>query len=188
MRRVGDLKGPGSKVSEVLTELFPMVDVERVPGELLALGGTVIGHGGTLLTGAAGEAPGIQLFNPDASGKLVTLTRCMFSSSVSGVLRFAVTGIALSGGPGVESPRDSRLGLTSQTSALVRTQSAVALLDATFQLRAIADVTQTLEPRNTLAVLGPGDAFHCGGSDFAATITVAFWWRERVAEPSELRL
>jgi len=45
LRRVGDLKGPGSKVNDVLQELFPTIDVENVPGELLFLMGTHIGLG-----------------------------------------------------------------------------------------------------------------------------------------------
>ncbi len=35
IRRVGGIIGPGSKVVEALGELFPVIDVENVPGELL---------------------------------------------------------------------------------------------------------------------------------------------------------
>lgn len=188
LRRVGDLKGPGSKVSEVLTELFPVLDVERVPGELLALSGTVIAHGGMALTAGGSTSARGQILNPAGSGKLMTVTRCVFGSDTTDSFRFAVTSTVLSAGIGVESPRDSRFGLTTQPSGQIRQEALLALSDATYQIRNLANTADMIEDDNGLAVLAPGSSFEVGMGAQAVTLIAAFWWRERVAEPSELNI
>ena len=82
LRRVADLKGPGSKVNDVLTELFPMIDVENPPAELLVLMGSRIAIGSINQ-----PAPGALLFeqhmlsNPVGSGAIITLLECVTSCS-----------------------------------------------------------------------------------------------------------
>jgi len=186
LRRVGDLKGPGSKVSDALTELFPTIDVENVPGELLALMGTRIGFGSATVTSAAGETPRIQVFNPVGSGKLVTVTRVYITGQTIQVIRWAIATIALTTGVGTELFRDSRHPLTTRPTAQMRTDSTVAFTDAGGQFRLLANVPAYLEDTNGVAVLAPGAGFEVGNTSTASTLLVTFDWRERVAEPSEL--
>jgi len=82
LRRVTGIIGPGSKVAEVLTELFPVIDVERVPGELLILGGTDLAAGGASLDGGPGNSSEINLHNPPGSGKIITCTQILITSAV----------------------------------------------------------------------------------------------------------
>ena len=186
IRRVGAIVGPGSKVSEALSELFPVIDVERVPGELLILGQTNLCLGSSTVLGAAGETPRIQLFNPAASGKLISISTCIISSLQSQEIRFATTTTALTTGVGTEVFRDRRLSATGRPSGQIRTDSTVARTDANGAFRTLANSPRFLEDLNTVAVLPPDTGFEVGAVDFATQIWVTFFWRERVAEQSEL--
>jgi len=188
LRRVGGLIGPGAKVAEVLSELFPMFDVENVPGELLILGGTRICIGGGSITSAAAEAPRMQLFNPVDSGNLITLTSLIVSRAALGIIRFGPVTVPLATGIGTETFRDMRLALQDRPVGEIRTESSVALADATGQFRIPDSVPYTLEDENGVVVLPPGTGFEIGLASLQATIFTSWFWRERVAEPSELNL
>jgi len=184
LRRVGDLKGPGSKVNDVLQELFPTIDVENVPGELLFLMATRIGFAGTALAPTAGKRTGIQLFNPVGSGHLVTISTVLISTSASGQITFGLTTTALATNTGIPRLRDVRGGTNESGVSQLRTSpDAVALSSGLF--RTLANVTIFLTDENTVSVLSPGTGLNfIGAVDMNMTIT--YFYRERVAEPSEL--
>lgn len=186
LRRVGDLKGGGSKLTEILGELFPMIDVENVPGELLRLMGTDICQGAGFRTAAAGEAPRVQLFNPFSSGKLVTLTTLIVSVDAVSDIRIATTIIPLTTGIGTETFRDRRQLITNRPSGQIRTDSTVALADANLRWHDETLSPVILTDPNGLAVLSPGSGYEVGTTTRGPGIAVSFIWRERVAEPSEL--
>lgn len=188
MRRVGDLKGPGSKVNDVLEELFPVLDVENVPGELLLLMGTTIGFGGGVLAAVAAQSGKFQLFNPVGSGKLVTITKVYFVCQATGPVRWATSTIAFGAGIGTETSRDTRRIAADQPIANVRQLSAVAAAGAISQIRNPADTPFILSDRNGVAVLAPGTGFEIGSAVLNASTAGSFQWRERVAEPSELNV
>ena len=186
LRRVGDLKGPGSKVNDVLQELFPTLDVENVPGELLALMGTQPCFGGVVLTGSAGQRARIQLFNPVGSGKLIACSTVQVSVGTTQQIRWTVNSNALATGVGVESYRDGRLGITARPAGQIRTSDTVAATDATGVLRCISGDTRFVTDPNAVAILPPGSGLEFGSGTDATTINITFLWRERVGEPSEL--
>jgi len=187
LRRVCDLKGPGSKVVDSLSELFPVIDVERVPGELLLLGGTSLCQGAAIVTGAVGERPRIQIFNPVGSGKLVTVTTVYVSTtSGSNTVRWAINQTALTTGVGTEVFRDGRLRVGSRPTAQIRTDSTVAITDANGIFQILNNTPEIVEDSNGVAVLPPGSGLEFGTADAAEQIIITFLWRERVAEPSEL--
>lgn len=188
LRRVGDLKGGGSKVSEVLSELFPMFDVENLPAELYLLGGTELCFGGANLTGAAGERPGISLRNPTGSSKIITVTSAVLSTDVTQQINFGVNNTTLTNGVGTETFRDTRRGITARPTGQMRTESQVAIIGSTGQVRLTTGQPYTLEDPNDLAVLLGGFTFEIGATTIASTLLVTFFWRERVAEPSETNL
>lgn len=186
IRRVGGSIGPGSRVSESLSELFPVLDVERVPGELLLLGGTRLCWGGTTFAPGGVLTSRVQLFNPADSGALVTPTLVNFQSDTAQRIRIAVTETALLTGTGLERFRDTRLPLLGRPIAQIRTEGTVALTDAIVQFDVAADENIILEDKNELCVLKPGAGYEFGGNTAATRIFVNFWWRERIAEKSEL--
>lgn len=188
LRRVGGLIGPGSKVSEALTELFPMIDVEDPPGELQILGGTRLAHGSLAATAAALQFPRIQLFNPADSGTLITVTSVIVSQPAVAVVRSTVSQIALTNGVGTELYRDGRLPSPQRPVGQIRVQLDAVQTDATIQFRLSANQTIRLYDDNTVAVLPPGSGLDYGNNTAASTLTISFLWRERPALESELNL
>lgn len=187
IRRVSGSVGPGSRVSETLSELFPVIDVERVPGELLVLGGTRLAVGATDLAGAAGESARTQVFNPLDSENIITVTTVVLSVSSTQTVRIAMHSAALTTGIGTETFRDSRLGTVPVPVGQMRQDSTIALTDANSLFRCEADTYNLLHDENGLAVLSPGFGYEIGLTNNATRIIVTYMWRERPAEPSELQ-
>jgi len=186
LRRVGGMTGPGAKVAEVIPEVFPVIDLENLPAELYLLSGTRLAFGGVQQIGLAGESARIQLFNPADSGQIVTLTTANLNLSITGGIRFVVT-------PNVEPTndlgirfRDTRLGVLTRPTAEVRSSSNAAVLAGTGEFRIQANVPLYLTDPNGIVVLAPGTGITFNTVVVATTFTGTFFWRERVAEQSEL--
>ena len=189
LRRVGGLIGPGSKVSEVLSELFPVLDVENIPGELLRLGGIRLGMGAQVMPAVSAEIGKIQLFNPADSGLLVTLTTIICTvSTADQEIRFAVVNSALTTNVGNTPFRDTRDGVALSTVAQVRSLSSAAGIGRHFAFFALKNVPQQFNDSNGIVVLAPGTGLTIATGATDRQLTVGFMWRERVAERSELNL
>lgn len=188
LRRVCDLKGPGSKVNDALTELFPMFDVENLPSDLLLLAGTRLAMGEINLgPGGAGTFVQCMLRNPGDSGSIITLHQIRVGSGNAQL--FGV-------GPSLNT-----LGTASDT-AFVDTRIfpeqpvGQVLFDVTlmvigptvFHLRAAANEEAVFSYPPGLAVIAPGTAFSVTTFVANTNMTCSFFWRERVAQPSELQL
>ena len=187
IRRVTGAIGPGSKVAEIITELFPVVDVERVPGELLLLGGTQLGFGGIALGPGIGNVPKIQLFNPPDSGMLVTVTMIKASVLTDAVITLGLTQSLFATNPDIDVQRDTRAGVTKSPTATIRT-----LLNPTsggnfFPLFVLARDPVTYHDENGLFVLAPGTGITVSTTITDIQLTAGFFWRERAAELAELQ-
>jgi len=186
LRRVAGIIGPGSKVSEVLTELFPVLDVESVPSELLILAGTNTAFGGGVIIGLAGESPKMGLFNPPESNTIITLTDVFTTmNNVDGVVRWGLNTNELATQIQTQVFSDTRNAITQLPVGRISTESAVALANATGQVRMDADQVLHLEAKNDIAILRPGIGFELGNAKVATTLHVTFYWRERPMETSE---
>ena len=184
IRRVGGLLGGGSKVTESLSELFPMIDVENVPAELLFLGGWRTGFSTQTVPNTAGQTSRAQIINPLGSGRLAvvtdvwivsaqvdiayTLTDVLFTPAFFGRLRDGRTGADANSGCQVAL---SSLGNT------VRRGNIKTVLNVTFHHFA---------RHNELAVLSPGTALEYGTVQDNVVMDITFFWRERAALSSEL--
>lgn len=186
VRRVADIKGPGSKVGTVITELMPTVDVENLPAELELLERTRLCHGSHAETSGAGTFPKIQLFNPANSGSLVTVQGLVFSSNTFVNMRLTLTPTALSGNLGPSRVRDGRIDTGIDQLAQVRNESSVATTGDTFLWTTPIDIPQVIFDGRGLYVLSPGIGLEVGSTQANSTIRVSFWWKERAAQPSEL--
>jgi len=185
VRRVGNLKGPGSKVNDVLEELFPMFDVENMPMELLRLAGIRSCFGGGNLAGVVAESPVAQLFNPAGSGVLVTITSVWHGVNTSGSTTWGVTNTAIGVNIGTATLSDTREVQPDRPVAQVRQLSSGAAATATNQTRTGGNDSFILQDRLGIAVLAPGTGFDIGPGGTNRTINYAFGWRERVFEASE---
>lgn len=189
LRRVSGSIGPGSRVGTSISDLFPVLDVERVPGELLLLMGTRICHGAARVTGAAGELPNAILFNPVDSGQLITITQISVAVDVNNTIRCEVSE-GVSGAQVIsERFREGRL-ITPTTLPVgqIRDLSNSSQLAQQVDFAVLANDSKFFSDPNGLAVLAPNTKYVVASTSVALTITVTFWWRERVAEQSELNL
>lgn len=188
IRRVNDLQGPGSKVNDVLSELFPMINVEDPPGELLRLGGTILGFGGSNILGAAGQTAKSQVFNPAGSGLIGTVTSIWISTSTLQNIRISRGLVPLAAGVGTQLRRDFRDPVTVPPTLALFQESSVPLVGGTAFIRVDSANGIELNDPNGLFVLAPGSGIEVGAELPATRILVTFFWRERVAEASELNL
>jgi len=188
VRRVSGSIGPGSRVGETLSELFPVLDVERVPAELLILGGTNLCFGGASVSAPVLEQGFGQLVNPVDSNTIVTLTTFTFAANLFGTIRWGRTNTTLGAAIGTETFRDTRRVLTTNPLAQVRSGSQVGVVGGTCQARHANTGTFTFTDTNEVIVLGPGGIFEIGTDAVNAVISFSFYWRERPAEESELSL
>jgi len=186
VRRVAGLIGPGSKVNNTIGDLFPMLDVENLPGELYLLAGTRLATGGAVQVGAAGESARVQLFNPADSGVICTLTTAIVASPGPNNVRYVLTPNAASTLTTSAQARDTRLGIITTPTCEVRTESSVTILAGNGEFRILGNAFNQLTDPNGIAVLGPGTGIIFNTVVLAQTLSVAFFWREREAEASEL--
>ena len=188
IRRASGSIGPGSRVRETIAEVFPMIDLERVPGELLILGGTNICSGAAQALGAPAQIGVVQLFNPPDSGNIITVTRVTFSPTGATMIRFALATSPLALNAATERFRDTRRPPTDLPVGNIRSESIASQLLETHSVRVPASTSNHIEDPNGVAVLTPGSGITVGPTTTALTTLVAFLWRERPAEESELSL
>ncbi len=187
IRRVSGSIGPGSRVSETISELFPMVDVERVPSELLLLGGTQVCLGEASPGNLAANFAQVMLRNPGGSNALITVTQAAVASGTAQIVGVGITENTLSTA-GSQQIRDSRRGPGGVPVGLVLEERLLVTGPVFYRFDLLADETYTLKDPNDLAVLSPGTALSITATTVNTNLRVGFMWRERPAEQSELSL
>ena len=181
VRRVGGIIGPGAKVSEALPELFPVIDVEQVPGELLVLMGTRLCFGSEVINSNVAEFSTIQLFNPANSGFLITVSSVIISTQSGTEVRWNLEG-SIAGALSVNGRfRDGRISGVTRPVGQIRSISRAAVTARAGQMRILANEPKTLEDPNGVAVLAPNTGLTIQEIEADQTLVVAFNWRERVA-------
>jgi len=183
LRRVGNLIGAKSMVNDALGELFPTIDVENVPGELLALQPTDLGWCSTQLTPFVAGRNHHQLFNPANSNVLLVVTTISFFSAVATTFHFSNFIGQLVTLAGNERRRDTRAGTLAGLVAQQRT--AQDLLGGGLDYRVRSTQTDTITDSNGISILFPGTGLTITTADVNIDSTVSFMWRERVFEGSE---
>jgi hypothetical protein len=183
VRRVGALYGGGSKVTEVLAELFPVLEVENTTPELLALTGWRTAWQVTQRLATAGNESTSQLFNPAGSGHLVAVTQLIMRTSVAGEVDFELDNTALAAGvAGLY--RDGRYGVPRSTVAIASSLDGGATGGGPRLFIGTSDTV--LRDDNGIVVLSPGTGLNIGTVGTQLRLTVNYFWRERPASPSEL--
>jgi len=185
VRRSANIVGGGSQVNDTLNELFPVLDVERVPGELLFLGGTRIAFGSARQLAVAARFSRVELFNPAGSRNLIAVTRAIISSTANTVIRWQLGSTQLGGDVGNSALRDTRTGVVVLPIGVVMNEDTAGGIAAFGQMLILADTPYTLEDENTIAVLFPGTGIQVVGAVANVEVNCTFYWRERVFEPSE---
>ena len=186
VRRVAGIVGGGSQVNDTLNELFPTIDVENVPGELLALMSTQLGWHSTILQPIAAQFNHHQLFNPVGSGNLLVVTTVTMSSPTAQSFRFSnFIGIAATAA-GNERRRDTRAGTLAELVGQARTDQSVVSGGIDFRVRVEVSKELFVRDPNGVAILFPGTGLTITTGTVNTQSSVAFMWRERVFQPSEV--
>jgi len=162
LRRVGDLKGPGSKVGEVLTELFPVVSVEDLPLELRVLSGWRAAMIEVERLAGVGDVVAANLFNPAGSGVIAVVERVFWRVNNTDNIEFDIVQVTLSGGQTKGLFRDSRLGGDRLSTLFATTQTGIGT-DGIQRFFTIADEVQSIQDDQGLFVLSPGNGLHAAG-------------------------
>lgn len=184
VRRVGGIIGPGSKVGEALSDLFPVLDVENQPPELLALAGWRTAWQSTERTSGVGNDSTSQLFNPVDSGHLVAVTQVHIRTGSATSIDIEIQNTALAAGtPGLY--RDGRYGVPRRTVAVASSLDG-GTTGGGLRIFAESSVPFSLRDDNGLVVLSPGTGLNIGTVAQNIALLVNYFWRERPAERSEL--
>jgi len=181
IRRVGNMQGPGSKLSELVPAGMPIFPLEGGPHELQAIGGKSTYFAGVGFVPTPGMAAHVQLRNPADSGKLVTISRMDIVSQSQSLLRIImVVGEAFLDLVSVGfAQRDSRID--SGRSAILETA------DASIVAGGENYETQLMTPPLVLGwTLAPASLIFVEQTVATVRLTVNFAWSERRLEPSEL--
>ena len=188
LRRVGDLKGPGSKVADALTELFPMIDVENIPAELLLLSGSrlcmarvVVNAGGATFFGH------ILLRNPGNSSVVARLIQVVIWSDTA---QRMVIGPTVNSGTasGNRAFADGRV-FGEGTVLTTHGDNNSLVVGSDFYRIAVNGVDSVIwEPPVAAMVITPATALSVSNGTDNTNLHVSFLWVERVAQPSELKL
>ncbi len=185
LRRTAGLIGPGSKVDNTIGDLFPMLDVENVPGELLLLSGWRLGMAGGGFTPAVAEFQQVQLFNPADSGLLVVVTDLWVGTSSNVTYNLVTTETQFVSQPGSQNMRDTRLS-SAQIVATLGELSTAAAISSDWVFGAEGNVSRHIESKNGIAVLAPGTGLNVESRIATVAMRVGFFFRERTAEQAEL--
>jgi len=188
LRRVADLKGPGSKINDALTELFPMLDVENLPAELLLLSGSRLCLGTVAIgSGGAGNFTHTFLRNPGGSGVVARVVQVGVWSSIVQTFHFGIT-----------TNSDVASGDTAFADGRVFGEGTVVVTQGNnnllvtgptfFRKRHDTNFDTVFEPPVACAVLSPGTAFIVSSDTNNSGHNTSFVWIERQAQPSELNL
>ncbi len=184
VRRVGALYGGGSKVTEVLAELFPVLEVEDTTPELLALTGWRTAWQSTERPASVAENSVSQLFNPAGSNQLVAVTQIIIRSSVDTFLNVEIQATQI-GTPVSGLFRDSRFGVPRSTTAQVSSID-LGVVGGGLRLIVTNNEETTYRDDNGIVVLAPGSGLTIGTTAANTILVVNYFWRERLAQASEL--
>lgn len=183
IRRVGALYGGGSKVTEVLAELFPVIEVENTTPELIALSGWRTVWQSTERPGVAAQPSASQLRNPAGSNMLIAVTQVVLRLDISSNVQMEIS-TATFGTPVPGLYRDSRFGTPRNSTGQVSSADNVAVGGG---LRLLIETSPfTIRDDNGIVVLSPGANLNIGTTGNDRLLTVNYFWRERQVQQSEL--
>jgi hypothetical protein len=150
------------------------------------LGGWTLGMNTAVQAGTVGESSRLQVFNPTGSGKIAVLTDVYIASLTAGITEVDwqinetefpanATGIT----------RDTHAGFDAGT-ALNTGVLATGNTPKAGTFFMPSQVTVHFFGENSIAVLAPGSGVEFGTVLDNKALSATFFWRERIALPSEL--
>jgi len=185
VRRVGGLYGGGSKVTEVLPEMFPVLELENTTPELIALSGWRTAWQSTERPAPVGMTSSSQLSNPAGSNVIAVVTQIICSGDVAFVFGAEIQTVSLGGVEVRGLFRDSRFGVPRNTALTVQSVDG-GVVGGGLRLQVPAADQVFLKDDNGIVVLTPGARLSVGALNDGVRLTVNYFWRERAALDSEI--
>lgn len=183
VRRLGNLQGPGSKLTEIVPSAMPVLPVEGQPHELKRLARINTFQNGAITASGAGVSGYLKLRNPVGSGMIVTLRQMIVSfADTSTDWLLGITPVTAGGSTLSTSyvRRDSRCDTSSAANLITQQTTA-------------SGNTNAVRSTATGAVTFPLDFTILPGFEFVYEVLVTnkltwplLFWEERQAEASEL--
>jgi len=187
VRRVSGSIGPGSRASETISEVFPVLELEDTTPELLALSDWRLAWQSTERPASVGERSASQLFNPIGSGVIVAVTHLTLRTNISGdgiAIQAEISDTVIGTNQVKGLFRDSRFGGNRETTAEVSSDDDIAVGGG---LRIFVNTDDlVIADDNGLVILTPGFGLSVGSVNSNFILTVNYFWRERPAQESEL--
>ena len=185
IRRWGSIKGGGSLLNETLGDVFPVLDLENLtPENQLTAGWHLFSHHATVI-GVAAQLSGLQLLQITAGNSLVVVEKMIVNAELAQNITF---GLNFGLFAAATSSRNADTRNPQATNAIARIGAnanvGAAAIGGIINVAAATD--RELTAPHALAVLRPGTGFSVVCSVVNSDLTVTFFGRERVAEPSEL--
>jgi len=184
IRRWASIKGPGSVLSETLGDVFPILDLENLPPELLLPAGISMVAGSVSATGDVGALAGVGIMNPANSGTILTVTKFHVKTAVvqaiSCGLRVGTTAVLNTRN------LDSRAGQNFNGAARFFAFVSTAGVLGNFIVDTQATIDREVTVPHGIVVLSPGNAFQLTASVTNTLLRATFFAYTRQAEPSEL--
>ena len=188
LRRVADIKGAGSKVNDALTELFPTIDVENVPAELLLLSGARMAMGHVSLNaGGVGNFSTAFLRNNGGTGILGRVTSVEVFSPTAQRITFGPTQNS-SAASGTRAFTDGRVFGEGTTLITQGNNNFLAFGADFYRISVDGIVSAVWKPPGAGMIITPATALSVSATLGDTSLQVSFVWVERVAQPSELNL
>jgi len=184
VRRVGGLYGGGAKVTEVLPEMFPVLELEHTTPELLALTGWRTAWQSTQRASGVGNDSTSQLFNPVGSGQLVAITQLFILVTTDSNVDIEIQNTPLAAGvSGLY--RDGRFGVPRRTAAIASSLDG-GVTGGGLRVFIPANEVFKISDDNGICILSPGTGLNIGTAVQNITLVMNYFWRERPALESEI--
>ena len=189
VRRLMNLVGEGALVTGVLPDVFPTIDVEDLQTDAWGLAGWRPAMGGATITGAAAQRPYAQILNPAGSAMLTVVEAVIISSPNAGTIEFNLHDTVLLTLEPSSRWRDRRFPTLNFPVTQIREQSlAGSIITSPMGMALTASTPVVWQFPKGFLTLAPGTGFVFSHGTTTANLFMQFLWRERPADPAELRV
>jgi len=185
IRRWGSIKGEGSVLSETLGDVFPTLDLENLTPEAQLPAGWSLVHRFATTTGVAAQLSGVSVINPLGSGQIGVIYQALIVSEKTQNLTYGV-GLPLFTSISSFENQDTRQANIFNPNLRMGGNANVGAAETGGLFRVTGNASFILTAPIALAVLAPGGQFSIVSATVDSNLTVSFWGRVRLAEPSEL--
>jgi len=192
LRRMLNVVGRGAVVTTLLEDVFPVMDLMNPAPEMRFLGLEFMAFGHA--TRNSVEFNAVQLFNPVGSGNLVIIDAVTVLSEDPLGVHAAISTVELSSVAANKQFRDIRAaGVFAKELPVADLRSANDPVGSTI----LSTIRATIPPLPELsldsngiavAVLNEGSGFTLENDSASTLLRANFFWRERAADPAELRV